>query len=98
MVQATIAGDLSEAIRFSSGARKLFPNSLQPPTGRSFRAACEFLLKCRILYAASLLTEPGMSVKEVAFRCHFDDVSSFSRLFRKKMGVSPSAYLRVITM
>lgn len=56
----------------------------------------EFLLKCRMLHAASLLMENKSNIKEIAFKCHFDDVSSFSRLFKKKMGMPPNACKNII--
>ena len=33
-----------------------------------------------------------MAISEVAFRCGFEDATSFSRAFRRKYGISPSEY------
>ena len=52
----------------------------------------EYLMKLRISYARELLTTTELSVTEVAKACGFEDVMYFSRLFRKKAGVSPGAY------
>ncbi len=38
-----------------------------------------------------LLKEPSLSVQEVAVRVGYDDAYHFSKLFKKKFGVSPSA-------
>ena len=52
----------------------------------------EFMLKCRMLRAAALLREGRLGVKEVASLCRFEDMPSFSRMFKRKMGLSPSAW------
>ncbi len=52
----------------------------------------QYLMHLRILHAASLLEEKGMSVTEVAGQCGFRDIYYFSRYFKKKMGVSPTEY------
>ncbi len=57
----------------------------------------EFLLRCRMAYAANLLAKGAMSVKETAYECGFNDLSSFSRLFKKKIGVSPREYYRSLS-
>lgn len=52
----------------------------------------EFLLRTRVLEATKLLEQTSFSVGEIAVRCGFVDQSSFSQHFRKRTGVSPSAY------
>ena len=42
--------------------------------------------------AQRLLAQPGSSVSGVAYRLHFDDPKYFSRLFRRVIGTSPSAF------
>ncbi|OGV35387.1 MAG: hypothetical protein A2020_06545 [Lentisphaerae bacterium GWF2_45_14] len=54
----------------------------------------EFQLQCKILYAARVMGSRNISVKETAEFCGFTDISSFSRLFKKKMGISPGSYPR----
>ena len=41
-----------------------------------------------------LLAEPGLSIQEVAARVGYDDAYHFSKLFKKKFGVAPSAMRR----
>ncbi len=47
------------------------------------------LIEARILSAQRLLCYSGLSVKEVALECGFEDIHYFSRLFRHKSGLSP---------
>ena len=51
-----------------------------------------FLQRTRIDKAAALLCGTEKSVTEIALRCGFADVYSFSRCFSKHMGQPPTAY------
>lgn len=57
--------------------------------GRNFRALVDHVLRER---AAQMLQEEGLSVSEVAFRLGYNDVSNFSRAFRRWTGQSPSDF------
>lgn len=60
--------------------------------GRSFR---QVQIESRLAHAEKLLRgEPQLSVKEVAYRCGFDDPLYFSRVFRKRRGRPPSRWRR----
>lgn len=52
----------------------------------------DYLLLCRMRHAARLLEKPGSQVKQVAYECGFNDPAQFSRLFKKKIGMSPKSY------
>lgn len=52
----------------------------------------DYLLLCRMRYAARLLERIGSQVKEVAYECGFADPAQFSRLFKKKIGMAPKFY------
>jgi len=54
----------------------------------------EFLIKTRILTAMRLLEETTRNSSEIAGQCGFVDVSSFTQHFRKRTGLTPSAYRR----
>ncbi len=51
----------------------------------------EFIIKTRMKMACSLLSDPDLSLKSIASAVRYDPIS-FSRAFKKKMGVSPSEY------
>jgi AraC-like DNA-binding protein len=55
----------------------------------------EYLEKFRISRAQEMvLSQPGMSFKEIANASGFTDPAYFSRIFRKRTGVSPREYRR----
>jgi AraC family transcriptional regulator len=49
----------------------------------------------RLQKAQQLLLEPGISVGEVAIAVGFENLSHFSRVFRKDFGCSPREYRRL---
>lgn len=57
--------------------------------GRNFRALMDHVLCER---ATQMLQEEGLSVSEVAYRLGYNDVSNFSRAFRRWTGQSPSDF------
>ncbi len=52
----------------------------------------QYLAQKRIANACKLLASPHLSVREVGERSGYPDYVYFSKVFRKHMGVSPSAY------
>jgi AraC-like DNA-binding protein len=52
----------------------------------------EFLIKTRVLAAARLLEETSLTAVEIAHHCGFVDASSFAGQFRKRTGMTPTAY------
>src|SRR5215217_3967089 len=64
---------------------------------RAFRAAFhatphEYLTRKRVERAKELLAESELTVTEICFEVGFDSVGSFSTLFHKMVGWSPSIY------
>lgn len=53
----------------------------------------DYLLRYRVLEACRLLRSPNANVTNVAYSVGFNDASYFSRMFRRFMGTSPSAYV-----
>lgn len=51
-----------------------------------------YLINRRLLFAEKMLRETCLSVKEIAQHCGFGDAGYFSRLFRKKEGVTPLSF------
>lgn len=56
----------------------------------------EYLTKVRVETAKSLLSNPGLSIAEVARKVGYHDPNYFSRVFRKVVGVSPSDYRQAL--
>jgi AraC family transcriptional regulator len=66
---------------------------------RAFRAnlGCsphEYVIRCRIMRAKTLMLETGISLAQVALECGLADQAHLSRLFRRRVGISPSAWRR----
>lgn len=58
-------------------------------TGHAYR---DFLLQCRIERAKELLQNSRFSVAEIAQAVGYDDPFQFSKLFRRRVGVSPRTF------
>ena len=69
--------------------RRAFPAA----TGMTWR---QYLLESRLLRAMALLSEPGLTILDVASTVGFEG-SSFSRAFVRHTGETPSAYRRRVT-
>ncbi len=52
----------------------------------------KYLLNIRLRHACTKLREGALNITEVATRCGFSDSNYFSRVFKKELGVTPSAY------
>jgi AraC family transcriptional regulator len=49
-------------------------------------------LKKRLGYAAELLLNNSFAIEEVAFKCGFSNISTFSKAFKKHFVIPPSLY------
>lgn len=82
LVMAEVARECGQSLR-----------QLQRHFQRAFGiSAQEFLIRTRVVAAARLLEETDLRASEIARRTGFVDASSFASLFRRRMGVTPSAY------
>ena len=52
----------------------------------------KWLLQRRVRHAANLIANTDLSVTQVAFESGFEDLSHFSRSFKKVMGTNPTDY------
>jgi len=52
----------------------------------------QFLIRQRLQMASVLLSESDLTISEIAEQVGYSDFYYFSRLFRKKTGMSPSRY------
>lgn len=66
-----------------------FSRMFKRENGMTFQ---EFLIQYRIKKALELFRNPHISVTEVAFAVGFNDLSYFSRVFRKYVGAVPSQF------
>jgi AraC-like DNA-binding protein len=52
----------------------------------------QYLVRCRLRHAASLLADDGRSITDVAYDVGFGDLSNFVRTFHRAAGVSPNRF------
>jgi AraC-like DNA-binding protein len=93
-----VAANYSEKLRLSTAAklcdlsRFQFSRNFKKEQGLTFR---DFVVQMRIQRAAELMRQANaLSVTEAAFVVGFNDLSYFSRMFRRQLGVTPSHYRR----
>jgi AraC family transcriptional regulator len=54
----------------------------------------EYVIRCRIVRSKTLMLETGVSLAQIALECGLADQAHLSRLFRRRIGTSPSAWRR----
>lgn len=52
----------------------------------------DYLLRCRIRKASELLRKPSMSITDISFETGFSSSQSFSKVFRRYVGMTPTRY------
>lgn len=94
-----IENNLSDTIREEDVAEKChysvtyFSKVFHKAIGISFR---DYLCNKRINQAKSmLLTDRSSKVAFIAYQCGYSDVSYFSRIFKKKTGMTPCAFRHI---
>jgi len=92
-----VNGHFSEEIRLSDVAslcylsESSFSRMFKKEQGMNFS---EYVMKMRIRRACELLSNAAIQVKAVAFSVGFNDLSYFTRIFKRYIGVTPSHYQR----
>lgn len=52
----------------------------------------EYIKKCRLIYAAKMLTETDIPINKIAVLCGIPDYNYFSKVFKSVYGISPTEY------
>ena len=61
--------------------------------GSNYKSVADFIRECRLTYACHLLaTRPDLSVSDVATASGYSNLSVFSRQFKERYTLSPTAY------
>ena len=95
-IESHLHGDISlnDAAGLCRMERFQFCRTFKKEQGVGFR---EYLVRRRIDKAEELLNNPHASVSDVAFTVGFNDVSHFSRMFRRYKGFPPAAYRQILS-
>lgn len=56
----------------------------------------DFLTECRIKKAIKLMSDPGLSLKEITYMVGYHDPNYFSKVFKKMCEVSPTEYRKTL--
>ena len=92
-VEAAIRSDLGRSWTLNEIARRLAtsPRSLQRALATESARFVDVLDEIRVAEAKRLLLGSELSVTQIGYVCGFADTSHFSRRFKQRLGVSPSA-------
>lgn len=72
-----------------------FSKLIKKTTGFNF---IDWLSTLRVKKAKELLTNSNLTVKEVCFMVGYKDPNYFSRIFKKRIGITPSEYIKTNSM
>ncbi|MGN6419223.1 MAG: helix-turn-helix domain-containing protein [Pseudobacter sp.] len=82
---------LADQIKLSESA---FSHLFKKRTSRSF---VEYLNEVRIGQATKMLLETTLTISEISYRCGFNNLSNFNKMFRKLKKQTPSEYRKSLS-
>ncbi|MFL5741535.1 MAG: helix-turn-helix domain-containing protein [Flavisolibacter sp.] len=80
---------LREASKLASMSEVAFSRFFKLRTGKNF---VDTLNEIRLGHASRMLIETTQSVNEIAYRCGFNNMSNFNRIFKKKKDCTPKEF------
>lgn len=86
LVESISLGDLASSVSMS---QYHFARQFRAATGRSPH---DFVLQQRVEHAQRLLSHSRMALRDVAVNCGFCDQAHMTRVFRRRLGVTPRQY------
>lgn len=98
-VKSYITANLQEELRIEFLAKKFFLSA--DYLSRLFKkeegiGIGDFILEERMFLARELLKEGRLSIARVAYECGYDNYSYFTKIFKKKYGMTPREYGQVL--
>lgn len=80
---------LADVARLANMSEVSFSRFFKQRTGNTF---IDSLTEIRLGHASRMLIDTTHSVSEIAYRCGFNNMSNFNRIFRKKKGCTPKEF------
>ncbi|GAB5523067.1 MAG: AraC family transcriptional regulator [Roseivirga sp.] len=80
---------LSEVSDLVNMSTVSFNRFIKKRTGKTF---IEYINDTRISYAARWLIETDLSIGEIGFKCGFNNIANFNRVFKKSKDCTPSEF------
>ncbi|MDR2537322.1 MAG: AraC family transcriptional regulator [Treponema sp.] len=85
--------DLEEAARTAALSPSYFAHLFKKQTGRSFY---DYLSTIRVSHALEFLLKTDLPVSLIAYKCGFDSLPTFHRVFKAETGCTPAAYRKKV--
>lgn len=80
---------LSEAAKLIAMSEVAFSRFFKVRTGKTF---VDTLNEVRLGHASRMLIDTTQSINEIAYRCGFNNMSNFNRIFKKKKNCTPKEF------
>ena len=56
------------------------------------RRLSDYIIDIRLGYATRMLIDTTDTISEISFKCGYNNLSNFNRIFRRKKGCSPTEF------
>lgn len=86
---------LAELAKLANMSKRSFQRQFKEALNMS---PIDYLLDLRLQHAERMLNQTQKSISEIAFACGFSDSNYFTRQFRNKMGIPPTAFRKQGTL
>lgn len=80
---------LTEVSKVASMPEASFSRFIKKRTGNTF---IDSLSEIRLGHASRMMIDTTYSIAEIAYKCGFNNISNFNRIFKKKKGCTPSEF------
>jgi transcriptional regulator GlxA family with amidase domain len=80
---------LTEAAKIASMSEVAFSRFFKLRTGKTF---VDTLNEIRLGHASRMLIDTTQSITEIAYKCGFNNMSNFNRIFKKKKDCTPKEF------
>lgn len=80
---------VSDVVEYIGFTRSYFTSVFTKTVGLSPQ---EYIIKCRLEHSAQMLTHTNLPIQEIASRVGYDDQLTFSKIFKRHYGISPTKY------